>query len=378
MDQTARPSVLFVSKPIVAPYRDGSKCLVRDLCLHLPEIQAHVMSTGQGTPELSGSAISHAVYRDAGQFAPSLTQNLQAFSWLLRSPKVELWHSVFAPNVRASRALGLLARVRRALVCQTIASPPRNFERPEQLLFGDVVVAQSAWTLRQFKNAFQMDGKTPPMLLEIPPPCPEVTEPDAARTMSVRRQLGVGETTPLFTYPGDLEVSGVGQWLLDWSQLLKASWPEARLILAYRTKTAKSRELAEQLRRAANPHVVQIVENVSDIWALLSTSCALLFPVDDLYGKVDLPLVLLEAMSLGTPVFALGQGPLESLKGAQHLPLAPKAWLDAVLSLKSAEQRAAWSQHGQLEVARHYHPRIITRSYWAVYQELLLRGAASN
>jgi len=378
MDQPARPSVLFVSKPIVAPYRDGSKCLVRDLCLHLPEINAHVMSTGQGTPELSESAATHSVYRDAGHFAPSLGQNLQAFSWLLRSPKVDVWHSVFAPNVKASGALGLLARLRKALVCQTIASPPRNFDHPDRLLFGQIVVAQSAWTMQQFLKAYQAAGKTPPTLLEIPPPCPTVLAPDSARTMEVRQQLGVDVDCPLFTYPGDLEVSGVGQWLLDWSAVLHTRWPEAKVILAYRNKTVKSREIAEQLRRKADPKVVQFVENAPDIWALLRASRAILFPVDDLYGKVDLPLVLLEALSLGTPVLALGQGPLKSLNGAQHLPLLPEAWLDAVVALKSDELRTQWSVYGQAEVARYYDAHIIARSYWEVYQELLARRGAPS
>lgn len=378
MDQPARPSVLFVSKPIVAPYRDGSKCLVRDLCLHLPEIRGRVMSTGQGAPELAGSTVAHPVYRDAGHFAPSLRQNLQAFSWLLRSPRVDLWHSIFAPNARASRALGLLATVRGATVCQTIASPPRSFEHPEQLLFGQIVVAQSAWTRQQFLDAYQRAGKTPPTLLEIPPPCPVVAAPDAARMMTLRQELGVGVDTPLFTYPGDLEVSGVGQWLLDWSRALRDHWPDARLILAYRTKTEKSREIAERLRAQADGLRVQFVENVADIWALIQTSCAIVFPVDDLYGKVDLPLVLLEAMSLGTPVLALGQGPLKSLKGARHLPMDHAAWLDAARALKSAELRAQWGAEGQAEVTRSYDAHIIARSYWEVYQELLARRGASS
>jgi phosphatidylinositol alpha-1,6-mannosyltransferase len=378
MDQPARPSVLYVSKPIVPPYRDGSKCLVRDLCLHLPQIRAQVMSTEQGSPELTGRALTHAVYRDAGHFAPSLRQNLQAFSWLSRSPQVDLWHSVFAPNRPASGALGWLSRLRGAAVCQTIASPPKSFEHPERLLFGQIVVAQSAWTLHQFLNAYQNAGKAPPTLIEIPPPCPVVVAPEAGRMMALRQQLGVGVGTPLFTYPGDLEARGVGLWLLDWSKAMRQHWPEARLILAYRTKTPRSREVAEQLRRQADHSVVQFVENVSDIWALIQTSSAVVFPVEDLYGKVDLPLILLEAMSLGTPVLALGQGPLKSLKGAQHLPWDQAAWLQAALALKSPELRTQWGGHGRQEVRRSYDAHIIARSYWEVYQELLARRAAAS
>lgn len=371
MDPVARPSVLFVSKPMTPPFHDGSKCLVRDLCLHMPEIHAHLMSTGQGAAELAAHAKIHAVYGDAGRFAPSLTQNLRAFAWLMGSPAVDLWHTMFAPNPKASRSLALLARAKRVTVCQTIASPPRDFERPDRLLFGDIVVAQSAWTKGQFLNAYQSQGLAPPPIVEIPPPCPRVLQPGSERIAEVRRRLGVKSEVSLFSYPGDLEVSGAAEWLLDWSLGLGERLPNAKLVVAYRTKTPSSRSIAQRLSALGDPGRVIFLENAPDIVGLLAASRAVLFPVDDLYGKVDLPLVLLEALSLGTPVLALDEGPLQSLDGALRLPLEPRAWLEAVAALSSDERRAQLGSEGQVRVASRYDPRVISRAYWEVYQRLL-------
>ncbi len=40
-------------------------------------------------------------------------------------------------------------------------------------------------------------------------------------------------------------------------------------------------------------------------------------PVDDLHGKVDLPIVLLEALTLGTPALVLDEGPLSGTHGGR-------------------------------------------------------------
>jgi hypothetical protein len=60
------PKVQFVSKPIVSPFRDGSKCLVRDLCLHLEGVEPHVRGTRQPASELGELVVSHSVYGSPG------------------------------------------------------------------------------------------------------------------------------------------------------------------------------------------------------------------------------------------------------------------------------------------------------------------------
>ena len=56
------------------------------------------------------------------------------------------------------------------------------------------------------------------------------------------------------------------------------------------------------LRRDLNPSRVRLVREAPDILALLRTSAAVLFPVEDLYGKVDIPIVLLSALENGSPL----------------------------------------------------------------------------
>lgn len=372
MQDNEAPRVLFVSKPMSPPFRDGSKCLVRDLCLNLSSFQLHLMSTRSGAEQLRDKAKLHVVYGDSGKFSPGLRQNLQAFSWLLRSPRVEIWHSIFAPNPRASGALRALSRFKRTRVCQTVASPPREFKNPERLLFGEIVVVQSAWTKTRFLEAYRARDLTPPDMVEIPPPCPDVATPDPSQVENTRFELGVEPNDPLFVYPGDIEVSGAVSFLMIWASQLRQHIPRAKLVIAYRNKSPGTHAAAESFKKQVDPDVVLFREDVKDILSLLRAAQAVLFPVDDLYGKVDLPIVLLEAMKLGTPVLALDRGPLQSLKGAWLLEPNHAAWLHAASAIvydpAIRDQLRAKAEHAMLES---YDARVVTRLYEEVYCRLL-------
>ena len=134
-------------KPIAPPFHDGSKCL-RDVARHLTRIDPIVMSL-PGAPAVVAAEGARAVravaaYGAPGGFTPAISANLRAAAWLLLGSRASVWHFVFAPNARTSGAGRALKRLRGVPVVQTIASPPRAFDNPQGLFFGDVLVAQSA------------------------------------------------------------------------------------------------------------------------------------------------------------------------------------------------------------------------------------------
>lgn len=364
------PVVQFVSKPMVPPFQDGSKCLVRDLCLYSTDVVPHVLGRGAPAIELGSRTVSHDVYRAVGGFSPGLRQNLQAATWMLMRSRADLWHFVFAPNPRSSQVGAWLRRLRGVPTVQTIASPPRSFERPEKLLFGDVVVAQSAWTLNQFRAAYAKNKA--PRLVEVPPPAPRVAPVSPTRQHAARAELRVGEDVPLFLYPGDLEISQGAARVVAWAAQLRVRIPGAKTVVAYRDKTPKAALRADELATQCDPQDVLFYKNVTDIHALVATSTAILFPVEDLYGKVDLPIVLLEAFRLGTPVLSLNHGTLSSLQGALLLGENPQDWLELAAKLASdAGFHRERVQAGESALKSHFDPELVAARYQEIYEQLL-------
>src|SRR4051794_13375243 len=104
--------VLFVSKPIVPPWHDGSKNLVRDIARHLVHARPTVMTMAGAAP-IGERVTSEAVYVDAGRFAPGLVANARVIRRLLTGDPHDIWHFVFAPNPASSSAATLARRARR-------------------------------------------------------------------------------------------------------------------------------------------------------------------------------------------------------------------------------------------------------------------------
>lgn len=337
-----------------------------------------VVLTSPGAKAFTVAGVeSVPVYSNPGQFTPAFTQNLRAAAWVLARSRADVWHFVFAPNPRTSGVARWLKRLRRVPVVQTIASPPRSFADSASLMFGDHVVAQSRWTRDRVLEACRASAVSPRFEISvIPPPVDTGLARSTDSVARVRAELGIGQHAVVFVYPGDLETSRGAEFAADLAGALTERVPNAMLVIAYRRKTERAEELAESLKKRLNPASTRLVSELPDVLGLIAGAAAVLFPVDDLTGKVDLPIVLLEAMVLGVPVVALGEGPLADLEGVERIPtLDPKAWLESLVRVASdAAERAACIERQQRAVhGRYAAPRVA-----AAYEDLYLRLAAQR
>jgi len=370
------PRVLFVTKPIVEPFNDGTRAIVMALGPALETVSPLVM-TVPPAPRVDGVTWV-PVYGRPGGYAPGLRNNARAARYLAFGPRAELWHFVFAPNPSSSRMGRVLKRWRRVPVVQTIASRPRSFAEPRGVLFGDVVVAQSESTRQAFLRAFEAASVEPscrPELRVIPPPLGVLPRPRPEAHQAVRAELGIDEDAPIVLYPGDLEVSRGKDRVASAIPELLANHPRLVVVIAYREKTARARGLAEDLERGLGTKRVRLVRESRDILALVQASQLLLFPVDDLYGKVDIPIILLEAMELGTPILVTDEGPLAELESVARVePERPDELVKEVLSLLTDQpRRQALVPAQRAEVARRFSAAPIARAYESIYEELLAK-----
>jgi phosphatidylinositol alpha-1,6-mannosyltransferase len=106
----------------------------------------------------------------------------------------------------------------------------------------------------------------------------------------------------------------------------------------------------------------------------LAGSTAVLFPVDDLWGKVDVPIVLLESMKLGVPVIAINHGPLADLGGAELVAHGDRVALGraAIAMAKDVAARHAVVERQLPNVTQFDAPRI-AELYEGLYLELFAR-----
>lgn len=366
------PRVLFVSKPIAPPFHDGTKCFVRDVAQNLEQVHPIVMGV-RGAEPLAGVEVA-AIYADSGAYTPALEENVRAALHLALGPRAPLWHFVFAPNSRSSRVGRVLRALRGARVVQTIASPPRDFSDAERLLFGDVVVAQSRATRDRIVE------HSPTRQIEvIPPPVGPIAPRSREARRAIRERLVLRDDAVVLLYPGDIELSRGAENVAALVEPLAREIPGLVVVFAYRAKTDRAHAVARDLERRLPERHTRFTHTLPDVLALVEEARAVLFPVDDLWGKVDMPIVLLEAMSLGVPVIALDHGPLAELGGAIRAPEGTEAWLRATLDLlRQPELRARVIEAQHTAIQQTHEAKAVARRYEALYLELLSRRRSTR
>jgi glycosyltransferase involved in cell wall biosynthesis len=370
----SEPRVLFVSKPIAPPWNDGSKNLVRDVAAHLKRAKPTVMAT-PGAPPIGPRVTIEPVYRDPGRFAPGIAANARVVRRLAMGDPLDLWHFVFAPNPVSSTVARTASRARRALgwngkVVQTVASAPRSFDGSAAWIFGDIVVALSEHTRGRLVGAGVSADR-----IRVIPPCSRAPAP-RPHTLAARMKAGVMEG-PIVLYPGDYEVSTGAQTVAAAAKAILDAEPRATIVFACRKKTPAAdeaqREVEKELARAGVADRTKHLGDITFMDELLAISSVVVFPVDDLYGKVDLPLVLIEAMALGVPIVIARGGPLEALDFAPSVEPGDAAALAKHVGdlLRDGEAARRLGAEGKRVYGARYTPEAVAAEYDALYVDLM-------
>jgi phosphatidylinositol alpha-1,6-mannosyltransferase len=368
------PRILMVSKPVAPPWNDSSKNLVRDVASHLPRHRATVMVARGSRPALAevNSAPVYAAKR--AKFAPGLADNARVMLHLMTGERHDLWHFFFAPNPRSSAAGHWAARMRRVATVQTVCSAPAANADIARLLFADRTIVLSRYTEQRVLAA----GVPRASLRCIPPAVSPLEPPAREQAAHARELLGLPQGRALIVFPGDLEVSGAAERVLRAHAELRRS-RDVALAMACRAKTPHAhaheqrlRELSQSLGSA--PDVAWLGET-AHIHALLGTADVVALPAENLYAKMDLPLVLIEAMLLGRPVItASGTPAAELCDDGAALAVAPE--VDATIAslarlLDDEAERRTLGERARSAALSRFHPAKVAEAYAAVYDELL-------
>jgi glycosyltransferase involved in cell wall biosynthesis len=366
------PDVLLVSKPLAPPWHDSSKNLVRDLAAHMSRYTPVVLSRKGAALPLPGARVE-AIYGSTRSFSPALRDNARVLTRLMLGRRTSLWHFFFAPNPKTSAVARAAVRMRRVRSVQTVCSAPAQHAHLAQLLFAERVVVLSEHTRRRFLAA----GFAAERLALIRPAVVPLAPVSSANASALRQSLALPRDRPLIVYAGDLEFGcGADRALEAHADLPRTL--DAELIIACRAKTPRARAREVELRqRAAQLGVAERVRFVGEtarIHELLAAADLVTLPTDTLYAKMDLPLVLLEAMSLERCVLVGAGTPAEELAagGGAVCAVTQRDAVSVVTRqlLEDAPRRAAVGARARQVVLCDYDPARMSASYESLYDQL--------
>jgi glycosyltransferase involved in cell wall biosynthesis len=369
--------ILLISKPVSPPWNDSSKNLVRDLALNMQRYRPVVLSKPGLHPGLEGVRIDEIYSANRmGRFSPALLDNARVVRHLLVRRECDLWHFFFAPNPRTSYLSRVMSRLRKKPCVQTVCSAPRPGTDIRSLLFADRTIVLSKYTEQRLLES----GVKSEDITRIPPAVRAPVCQTVQQRILTRERFGLPPDRLILLYPGDLEFSEGAEK----SIFALADLPNdvvAHLVMACRAKTAaaneKERQLRELVQKLGLLSRVSWIGETADIHSLLEIADLVLLPSENLYAKMDLPLVLIEAMALQRPVLVLnGTSAAELAENQAALAVdASREGVSAATAhlLRDEQERLQMGIQAQRFVQERFQPRTVAAAYEKVYDEVLNR-----
>lgn len=383
--RTKRLEVLCVSKPVGPPWHDSGKNLVKDIASTMVDFTPRLLtSKGQGF-ELEG-AICEAIYPEAGRYSPSLSQNALVLKRLVGHRGESLRHFFFAPNKRTSAVGKVVSRLHpKTPTVQTVMSVPLSFDQAPELLFSDATVALSEYT------RLELEARGVEHVSMIYPgvemsPAPRAPAGDVVAMRALRQGLGLPLDGALVTFAGDYQFSDAAFVVASAIERLlggDAPLEGVSFVFACRIKQEASRQIEANVRSrlAAFEAKGQVIflNEVPGILDLLAASTAVILPASSTYAKMDIPLVLVEAMREERPVIVSSHGPLPEIVGdeavGQVVPVSQSEGLaHAIRAYVEQPQRAIIEgRAARVRAARCFDTANLGPQYERVYQDVLRR-----
>jgi len=366
--------VLVVSKAIAPPFADGTRNLVRDLAAALEPGELELLTPRAALPPPLTEIPHRAIYRGRGDHALGRGDAARLLAHLMLAPLPPILHWFFTPSPASARLPSLIARLRRRPTVWTLPSAPRMALSAAHLVGIDRVLVLSTHTRERL-----IRGGTPEDRLQVMQPwLAPLPAPSAAAIEATRIALGLRLRTTVFC--GDL---GPGRGHdLSLEAFAKIATADDVLVIAARPKGEHARAcraaLVERTRALGIGAQVRMADTVPDMRALLAAADVVLLPATNLEAKVDVPLVLLEALALGRAVLVAEGAPPADLarRGAAIAAPAEAAMIASALRslLDSKEARAELGAKGREVGLRDHAASVAAEAHRALYRSLSRRA----
>lgn len=361
---------LLVSKPLRAPFGDGSSVLVRDLLAAMTPGRAMVYFGDPRAPIRDGPS-DEIIPRPPMGHAPSMWAKLSVLTALAHPSRRSLGlHFFFTPNAvtsRVVRALRMMTGSRPVL--QSVMSSDGVERMVPHLRDLDAVVVASTHTRDRLIAAGLDEQKVTRIYPGIPP----------------QRPLEVEKRRALL-YAGDLDLSTARRLIACARALDALPSDDAKrwhLVIACRPKGAEDGAARAEIRAALADALargtVELHGRVDDFNGLVQRSMCQLFLADHVRKKVDLPLALLEGLGAGLGLIALDFAPLNEifdvadardLRVGARIPLDESAEATAravVAALPDDATAQRWARDGRALIASDFSAEGLAQAYEKLY-----------
>lgn len=297
--------VLLATRPLVPPWDEASKNFAYFLGRSVENHRLTLLTTQEKIADLPTTVTEEPIFR---HHHLNLGAKLALFRYLRKvRADFDVTHYLFTPTKQNTTLIKLFAKPSRGKTLQTIATLREDLYTPTELrslLFADHITVYADLTKRKLADlGFNNVSRIYPGI-------------DLDLYRPTKKNKLVMETYQLrpedffVVYPGEYTRLGITDTLFDaWVSYFQVNpTTNIRFLFACRIKNEADHEKRSVLQTKTqalgltDKILFQDTQAIADMAALYNTADVVLFPVENLRGKFDVPLVIIEAYACGKPV----------------------------------------------------------------------------
>lgn len=371
-DLSSRRILVASSVPLAAPWNGADKNLARLLVLRDTRNQFIVQTSADEV-----WPTSHVTPRRSSRVSamPTTRQKLSTLSYLVRNTlSSEIIH-VVTSLASSTHLTGRLLRAWSTISARPIVhTVPSIGDLPldAHSFFADATVVLSDYTRHRLLTHGVRN------VVRVYPPLDATTIRPRRPPDDLAQELNLGPRAVL--YPAHYgERSGIAETVVAFAEVA-STLEDAVLVLACRTHPWQDAKVEELKVRALArdfgiEQQVRIVGNVPDMFALISACAVTALVPAQLASKMDLPLVVLESLTLQRPVIVTDKPPINEalLGGGLAVQFGDIPGLAAAIRslLVDPEYRDELGRRGRTEVLARCDPSLIVEQYQRIYSQVL-------
>lgn len=371
--------VLLATRPIVPPWDEASKNFAYFLGKTVAGHELTLLGTRDGSlPELPSSAHLEPVYRSA-HFG--LREKADLFRYLRAARgKFDITHYLFTPTKLNIGVIRALARPTAGKTVQTVATLRSDLYSPatlRRLLFADSITVYTDATKKKLEDLglTNVECIYPGIDLDRYQP--------REKSQAVLDTYNLSADDFLVAYPGEYTRLGATDYLVETliRHFTGAVAEPFVFLFACRIKNEADRikreEIRERFRVAGCLDHIRFEESdaTADMAAIYNTADVIAFPVGDLRGKFDVPLIIIEAYASGKPVILSDLEAFREFSNDQISATIPRldgpALIEKILYLKhNRDVCQTIGQAARRYAEEHFDLRETARRYAELYASL--------
>lgn len=363
MESDNKKQLVFITRPISAPWDDGGKNFALDLArkIHIPDLKIYLLTTQETIPSLPKILHQIRFFHN-----PQLTfkNKLALFYFLLRND-ADLFHLIFVATPATSMLLRIMFLFKKAKTVQTVlAFESDSIFILKRMLYGDVIVCFSKSITEKIKKAGAKN------IVTIPP--------------GVDTTLYLpGKKKNIIAFLGELYRMKSYDLASELIPILATMYPSYTIFLGFRYSNKPRKEfiLREQLKKLFIKKIpnakTQIVwsDVIKDMPEFLKSTRLVVFPATTMKGKFNLPLVLIEALACGNPVVI---SPIQPINEYSDYPgfITPSdnttaEFIKVIEKTLNEKLYNSLSKAARETAVRHFSLTMIAKQYERIYEKLI-------